>query len=245
MSLSQLGPDLPPVGAQVAARHNAGCRSFEGYAVRGPGHTLDLRSGLPLPDLCGVTTDGRSEVVDRGLGEGQIVIKSHGGLNSEANAFGLQEAFAVEASATFYGVTTDPIQAHRQARFKALIEDKPYGGNLSALGRALGYKDGVYVRQMRDGIRPITEKTVAKIEALSGRAGWFGISPVGLSPTAIAIGAYFDNASAKERELLARLIPIDIDLSEAPESRYTEKGGLDTGLGPLDVLPPSKNKGQS
>lgn len=156
----------------------------------------------------------------------------------------MQGAFAVEASATLPTVATDPIQAHRQARFKALIEDKPYDGNLSKLGRALGYKDGVYVRQMRDGLRPITEKTVAKIEALSGRAGWFGISPIGLSPTAIAIGAYFDGASAKERELLARLIPIDIDLSEVAESRFTERGGLDTGLGDLDVLPPGKSKGQ-
>jgi hypothetical protein len=84
--------------------------------------------------------------------------------------------------------STNPTQEFRVARLKELIES--HGGNLSALGRALGYKDGVFIRQMRDGLRPITEKTVLKIEAMEGRAGWF--AEPGASEAARAIGARFD-----------------------------------------------------
>ena len=48
-------------------------------------------------------------------------------------------------------------------------------GSNAELGRLLGYKDGAYVRQMIAGERPITEKTVAKAEALKGCAGWFAV----------------------------------------------------------------------
>lgn len=46
-------------------------------------------------------------------------------------------------------------------------------GSNAELGRLLKYKDGAYVRQMIAGERPITEKTIAKAEALPGCAGWF------------------------------------------------------------------------
>lgn len=46
-------------------------------------------------------------------------------------------------------------------------------GGRAPLGRALGYKDGAMVRQMIEGERPITEKTIAKAERLPGCAGWF------------------------------------------------------------------------
>lgn len=59
----------------------------------------------------------------------------------------------------------------RQKRMLDLSER--LGGN-APLGRALGYKDGAYVRQMIAGERAITEKTVAKAERLPGCAGWFG-----------------------------------------------------------------------
>lgn len=71
---------------------------------------------------------------------------------------------------------TDPTQAHRRRRLLDLLD--LYGKNLSRLGRDLGYQDGVFVRQMRDGVRPISEKTVAKIEALPGRTGWFAPPPM-------------------------------------------------------------------
>jgi hypothetical protein len=58
----------------------------------------------------------------------------------------------------------------RQARLQELAER--HGSN-AALGRALGYKDGAYVRQMIAGERAISEKTIAKAERLPGCAGWF------------------------------------------------------------------------
>lgn len=66
----------------------------------------------------------------------------------------------------------DDVQAHRRARLQALIDTK-FEGNRSAAGRALGYKDGAFIRQMLSGLRPITEKTVAQIEDLPGCRGWF------------------------------------------------------------------------
>lgn len=93
-----------------------------------------------------------------------------------------QVANAPRASATLKNVDQDQIKAHRIARLKALIDS--FGGNLSAVGRALGYQDGVFVRQMRDGVRAISEKTIHKIEALPGRAGWFSSSAVAAEPAA-------------------------------------------------------------
>lgn len=58
----------------------------------------------------------------------------------------------------------------RRARMAELAEKL---GGKAALGRELGYKSGAYVRQMIDGERPITEKTVEAIHALPGCAHWF------------------------------------------------------------------------
>ena len=66
------------------------------------------------------------------------------------------------------------LQEHRAARLQELL-DKKYGGQKVALGRALGHKSGAFVRQMIDGERPITEKTVQAIEALPGCGGWFSV----------------------------------------------------------------------
>jgi len=66
------------------------------------------------------------------------------------------------------------LQEHRVARLKELL-DKKYSGQKVALGRALGHKSGAFVRQMLDGERPITEKTVQAIEALPGCGGWFSV----------------------------------------------------------------------
>ena len=46
-------------------------------------------------------------------------------------------------------------------------------GGKAPAGRKLGYKDGAFVGQMLRGERPITEKTVLAVHALSGYAGWF------------------------------------------------------------------------
>lgn len=58
----------------------------------------------------------------------------------------------------------------RRERLQAL-SDK-YEGH-APLGRAMGYKDGAYVRQMIAGERAISEKTINKAERLPGCAGWF------------------------------------------------------------------------
>lgn len=47
-----------------------------------------------------------------------------------------------------------------------------YGGK-AALGRALGYRDGAFVRQMIAGERPISEKTIRAVHELPGCEGWF------------------------------------------------------------------------
>src|SRR3546814_861014 len=50
-------------------------------------------------------------------------------------------------------------------------------GNKTAFGRKLGFKDGAFIRQMLNGERAITEKTVRAIESLQGMKGWFTPDP--------------------------------------------------------------------
>lgn len=47
------------------------------------------------------------------------------------------------------------------------------GGKHDEFGRALGYRDGAFVRQMIKGQRAVSEKTVQKVHKLRGMAGWF------------------------------------------------------------------------
>jgi hypothetical protein len=237
------GPDIAPVGAQIAALNGALGDPLQRDAVGSARHPLRFRGGLPLPHLRWIAAQSECKVADgKGVGLHEIVVESHLGADSGAIATGTQAAFATVAAATFPDMADDTVQAHRRARFQALIRAKPYEGNLSELGRALKYKDGVYVRQMRDGKRPITEKTVAKLEALPGKAGWFGSeeSAMKLSPAAVAIAVYFDRQATKEeRALIARMLPLDIDLTEQ-DSRYGHEGGINTGLGSLDEAPHGK-----
>lgn len=65
----------------------------------------------------------------------------------------------------------DDVNDIRAARFADLLREK-YSGNKAALGKALGYSSGAYVRQMVEGERPITEKTIKKIHELPGCRGW-------------------------------------------------------------------------
>lgn len=71
-----------------------------------------------------------------------------------------------------------------------------------ALGRALGYRDGAYVGQMILGQRPITEKTIAKAEALKGPngerfRGWFSMDAANNE-----VGAVYDEPTDEEWEFL-------------------------------------------
>lgn len=58
-------------------------------------------------------------------------------------------------------------------RKKRLADLADQMGSKAALGRALGYKSGAFVRQMIEGERPITEKTIEAVHAMPGYAHWF------------------------------------------------------------------------
>ncbi|CAN5634163.1 hypothetical protein BH09PSE5_BH09PSE5_49570 [soil metagenome] len=63
-------------------------------------------------------------------------------------------------------------KALRLLRLEEAVNEH-FNGNRAAVGRALGYADGAFVRQMLRGTRPITDRTMRQLEALPGLAGWF------------------------------------------------------------------------
>jgi hypothetical protein len=68
------------------------------------------------------------------------------------------------------------LQLHRRHRLELAVTHLT-GGNVTALGRLLGYRDGAFVRQMLSGNRAVSDKTVRAIEALRGMEGWFAGRP--------------------------------------------------------------------
>lgn len=88
-----------------------------------------------------------------------------------------QVANAIAAFATIPGVAVDPTadQKRRIERLRALLEHSDFGGVQTRLGALIGLKSGAFIRQMLEGDRPITEKTIAKFEAArNGKyKGWF------------------------------------------------------------------------
>lgn len=64
----------------------------------------------------------------------------------------------------------DDVQDWRRERLAA-ASDK--AGGDAELGRLLGHASGAQIGHMRLGRRPVTEKTIEKIEALPGYFGWF------------------------------------------------------------------------
>lgn len=95
-------------------------------------------------------------------------------MNSIAFATARQVANATFRRANVRPMTDALDQEARRRRFRELVASQ-FGDNKADAGRALGYKDGAFVRQLLEGERPITEKTIARIEGvLGGRfAGWF------------------------------------------------------------------------
>lgn len=63
------------------------------------------------------------------------------------------------------------VQTLRRKRLQLLL-DQRFAGKKVALGLALGHKSGAFVRQMLEGERPVSEKTVEAIHALPGLSGW-------------------------------------------------------------------------
>jgi hypothetical protein len=94
-----------------------------------------------------------------------------------ANATGTQVAEAIGALATLPRMDETELEWRRQRLLE--LSQRPEFGDLATLGRALGYQDGAFVSQMCAGRRPITEKTIAKAEAMLGGKlrGWFSGRP--------------------------------------------------------------------
>lgn len=93
-------------------------------------------------------------------------------LDSRSNCYALQVASATGAFATVRAVDAAELVLWRIERLQAAV-NKLTAGNVSAFGAMLGYKDGAFVRQMLSGVRPVSEKTIRKIEALPNMDEWF------------------------------------------------------------------------
>lgn len=77
--------------------------------------------------------------------------------------------------------------------------DRLTQGDRSAFGRRLGFKDGAFIRQMLNGSRAVSEKTIRLVESVPGMQGWFtqaeGSQPPALSPLPVPSIAPSDIAS--------------------------------------------------
>ncbi|WP_199135441.1 hypothetical protein [Delftia sp. ASV31] len=92
----------------------------------------------------------------------------------------------------------------RRERLEALAV---HMGGRAALGRAIGYKDGAYINHMVNGLRPITEKTIAQCEQLPGAAGWFSdarFQELALSREVVAAISKLDPTEVRRIENLLR-----------------------------------------
>lgn len=69
--------------------------------------------------------------------------------------------------------TSDHIQTDGSWRVERLAAASEKAGGDSELGRKIGHQNGAQVGHMLKGRRPITEKTIQKIEAIRGFEGWF------------------------------------------------------------------------
>jgi len=100
--------------------------------------------------------------------------------------------------------------AYRRKRLSDLADGSDFQGRAD-FGRAIGFQSGANVRQMIDGERPITEKTIAKIEALrNGKyAGWFQPPPSNDEAELVAI---FRRLPSNRRDVLLQdaraLLPV-------------------------------------
>lgn len=119
-----------------------------------------------------------------------------------ANATAWQVAFAPGQARSLVPMPIDPQEMERRrARLQDAIE---HFGSPDALGKALGYKDGAFVRQLVLARRSVTEKTIAAIERLAGMAGWFATKawPFEMVPAAV-----FDGLTEREKgEVEARML---------------------------------------
>jgi len=86
------------------------------------------------------------------------------------------------------------IQESRRARLADAVR-KLAEGNVASFGRLLGYRGGAFVRQMLQGNRAISDKTVRHIENLRGMQGWFSLAP---TPAVHEASAEYDCGAGPE-----------------------------------------------
>ncbi|MCB4787079.1 MULTISPECIES: hypothetical protein [unclassified Delftia] len=113
-------------------------------------------------------------------------------------------------------MNTDALNNFRRERLDALAT---HMGGRAALGRALGYKDGGYINHMVNGLRPITEKTIAMCEELPGATGWFSDTKYqerALSREVVAAIAKLEPAEVRRIENLLRGM-LDIPQLRSPQ----------------------------
>lgn len=170
--IGEFRPDGPPVvRAQLLACDGAAGRGFDRGAV--DGRWLSVRIPISPSSNLGWVFDsnglGQPSDADRPCGE--VFGKSHAAI-VVAHATELQVAFASVAFATVPPVASDTLKNHRIERLKAFIEER-HRGNVTASGRALGYKDGAFIRQVLAGTRQISEKTYANWAERPELNGWF------------------------------------------------------------------------
>jgi phage repressor protein C with HTH and peptisase S24 domain len=96
------------------------------------------------------------------------------------------------------------LQFYRRHRLEAAAA-RLAAGNISALGRLLGYRDGAFVRQMLSGNRAVSDKTVRAIESIRGMEGWFSEGPAAPVPPHVAepAAAYRAQQAAMEQDVIA------------------------------------------
>lgn len=185
-AFEQLGPDLRPVvWAQIASRHGPVCCTLNGGAVSGARSPLgdtNGTQGTPLADLSRGAIDciGKRSIRHRVLAR-HVLVQCHAPIMI-AKATELQAAFAIDDPerdvVTLGRMTKEEIAAFRVERLRAMLALPPYEGNKAKLGKALGFESGAYIRQMLEGVRPITEKLIDRIERMDNMKGWFSPPPL-------------------------------------------------------------------
>lgn len=116
------------------------------------------------------------------------------------------------------------LQLYRRHRLE-LAAAHLTGGNVTALGRLLGYRDGAFVRQMLSGNRAVSDKTVRAIEALRGMEGWFaGSASAAPLPMHVAEpAASYELQAAGDAEAVVTVPAVTVSL-RAGGSGYAVQG---------------------
>lgn len=103
----------------------------------------------------------------------------------------------------------------RRERLAALVKEM---GSSGELGKALGHKSGTQVRAMIAGLRVLSNATMDEIEALPGRAGWFGRNQSPSEDRQLAIL----ECLRFQREFLELLPPVSSEMAKVALKRFID-----------------------